>query len=65
MAMSGSVMLSSPESTEKLGPQAAITWLIWSRLPEASFTPTMFLQSRASRAIVAVSTLTAVRPWML
>src|SRR3970040_499751 len=65
MASSGRVRLSSPDSTEKFGPQAAITWLIWSRLPDASLTPTMFRQSRARRAIVAVSTLIAVRPWML
>src|SRR6185436_2619982 len=65
MAMSGRVMLSSPDSTVKVGPQAAMTWLIWSRLPEASLTPTMLWQSQARRAIVAVSTLTAVRLWML
>ena len=32
-------MLSSPDSTEKSGPQAAMTWLIWSSEPDASFTP--------------------------
>ena len=47
--MSGSVRLSSPDTTEKSGPQARITWVIWSRDPEASFTPTMVGQSFASR----------------
>ena len=42
-----------------------MTWVIWSSEPEASLTPTMFGQSRTSRAIVSVSTLTAVRPAML
>ena len=42
-----------------------MTWLIWSSEPEASLTPTMFGQSRTSRASVSVSTLMAVRPWML
>ena len=46
------------------GPQARITAVIWSRLPEASLTPTMF-GIWASRASVSVSMLTAVRPWML
>ena len=58
-------MLSSPESTLKSGPQARMTWVIWSSEPEASLTPTMFGQSLARRAIVSVSTLTAVRPAML
>ena len=58
-------MLSSPERTEKSGPQAAMTWLIWSSDPEASFTPTMVFTSRTSRARVSVSTLIAVRLWML
>ena len=65
MARRGSVRLSSPESTEKSGPQAATTWLIWSSEPEASFTPTTFRASRTRRSSVAVSTLTAVRLWML
>jgi len=65
MARSGRVMLSSPDRTEKSGPHAAITWLIWSSEPDASLTPTTFFTSRARRAIVSVSTLIAVRPWML
>jgi hypothetical protein len=38
-----------------------MTAVIWSRLPEASLTPTMF-GIWARRASVSVSTLTAVRP---
>src|SRR2546427_8103627 len=38
IARSGRVRLSSPERTEKSGPHAAITWLIWSSDPDASFT---------------------------
>ena len=63
--MRGRVRLSSPESTLKSGPQARMTWVIWSREPEASLTPTRFLQSLARRARVSVSTLMAVRPAML
>src|SRR3990172_3391525 len=57
IARSGSVMLSSPERTEKSGPHAAITWLIWSREPEASFTPATVFTSRTSRSSVAVAPL--------
>ena len=63
--ISGSVRLSSPESTLKSGPQATMTWVIWSSEPEASLMPTMLGQSLAMRASVSVATLTAVRPAML
>src|SRR5262245_11848049 len=63
--MRGNVMLSSPERTLKSGPHARMTWVIWSSEPDASFTPTMFGQSLTIRTRVSVSTLTAVRPWML
>jgi hypothetical protein len=64
-AMRGSVRLSSPDSTLKSGPQARMTWVIWSSEPEASFTPTIPGQSLTSRTSVSVSTLIAVRPAML
>jgi hypothetical protein len=65
MAMRGMVRLSSPERTVKSGPHAAMTCAIWSSEPEASLTPAMLRQSRARRAIVAVSMLIAVRLAML
>jgi hypothetical protein len=58
-------MLSSPESTLNSGPQATMTWVIWSSEPDASFTPTILEQSLTRRARVSVSTFTAVRPAML
>jgi hypothetical protein len=64
-AMSGSVRLSSPDRTEKSGPQFRMTCVIWSSEPDASFTPTMLAQSLTRRTSVSVSTLTAVRPAML
>src|SRR6266446_4034274 len=60
-AITGSVRLSSPDRTANSGPQARTTCVTWSRDPDASLTPTMFLQSRARRARVSVSTLAAGR----
>ena len=62
--ISGSVSASSPERTRKLSGTLRQTSTICVTLPDASFTPTMF-GICASRASVAISTFTPVRPGTL
>jgi hypothetical protein len=64
IAISGSVSPSSPESTRKSSGTARQISHICGTLPEASFTPAMF-GICASRASVATSTFTPVRPGTL
>ena len=59
-AIMGSVRESSPDSTENLGPQSLTIWDTWSRLPEASLTPTI-LAMPDRRATVLGSMFTPVR----
>ncbi len=62
---SGKVKKSSPDTTMKSGPQTVMMSCICCREPAASLTPTMFLHSFASRAMVAGSMFTPVRLGML
>ena len=61
----GRVNESSPETTVTRSPQRWTISLDWSKLPDASFTATMFWQSFAIRSIVAGRILTTLRGGML